>query len=96
MWDEWHQIQSAVERLCPTATSSRVVVVCINATAAEVQRVQQLVHGDVQPLSALAVHSDRAAIVKMYKITDAELLLPTEGGGGSALSRAVASRIAAK
>ena len=89
-------IQTAVERFLPAATDTRVLLVCIDATAEHVAAVQQRVHGRLTALSTLSDEADYASLQKLYKITDAELQLPPSTPRASAYSAAMTARIATK
>ena len=89
-------IQTAVEKMIPQPSDRTLLLVCIDSTAAAVAAVQQRVKGELRPLELLTCQCDTAAVMKLYKVSEAELRLPTVGGGGDALSRAVANRIAIK
>jgi hypothetical protein len=89
-------IQTAVEKMIPQPSDRSLLLVCIDSPAVAVAAVQQRVKGELRPLELLSSQCDTAAVMKLYKVSEAELRLPTVGGGGSALSRAVANRIAIK
>ena len=90
------QIQTAVERLIPSPSDRRLLLVCIDADAAQVAAVLRRVKGGQrQSLESLAAQCDYAAVQKLYKITDAELRLPPQSSPAT-WANAIASRIATK
>lgn len=83
------QIGESLGRFGVAESSQHLIFARYNATPEEVQSLQDVVQGDLAPLSDLPALADISLINKYYKVLDEELRVGT-------LADAIVSRIAAR